>query len=95
MQVLHLFLQWLVDVDVENGMTENIFICSSFWSKKSLYSDTRHKKANIMPTIFMSVFSCLQQHTNLAILMDVKQEALILFLFMLSGPCVFDNRCPT
>ena len=40
-------------------------------------------------TVFPSVYFHPQEHTNLAILMDVRQWALILLLLLLSGPCVF------
>ena len=46
---------------------------------------------HITSTIFLSRFSRLQKHTNLTSVMDAKQYALTLPLFVLSGPCVFDN----
>ena len=49
----------------------------------------------ITATIFLSVFSCLQEHTNPTILMDAKQYASTLFLFLLCELCVFDNHCYT
>ena len=39
-----------------------------------------------IPTIFLFLFSCLQGHTNPTILMDAKQWALTLFLFVLMSP---------
>ena len=62
-----------------SGITEDIFTCSSFWYKK----------------ISLSLFSRLYQGTNSTILMDAKQFALTLLLFLLFGLCVFDNLCAT
>ena len=42
-------------------------------------------------TIFLSMFLRHQEHTNPTTLMDAKQYALILLLFFLSVPFVFDN----
>ena len=44
-----------------------------------------------MPTIFLSFLSRVQEHTNPTTLMDAKQEALTIFLFVLSVSFVFGN----
>ena len=49
------------------------------------------KQLPVTSTTFLSVFSRPWGHTNPAILMDAKQWALILLLFLLSGPYVFDG----
>ena len=47
--------------------------------KTFLYLVTKYKKSMFMPTIFLSLFSCPQEHTNPITLMDAKQCALTLF----------------
>ena len=49
------------------------------------------KSPIFMPTTFMPLFSHLQEHTSPTILMDARQWALALLLFLLSGPYVLDS----
>ena len=49
----------------------------------------------LIPTIFLSLFSRLQEYKNPTILMDAKQCVGALFLLRLFGLCVFDNHCTT
>ena len=72
-----------------NGMKEDIFVCNSFWLKKVFVPG--QKKSMFTSTIFLTLFSCHQEHTNPTTLMDAKQYALVLLLFLLSMPFVFDN----
>ena len=60
-----------------------------FWSKNFCIRSTDTKKPISIPTIFLSLFSHPQKHTIPTILMDAKQYALTLFLFLLFGPYVF------
>ena len=45
-----------------------------------------------MSTIFLSLFSRPQENTNPIILVDARQWALTLLLFLLFETCVFDDH---
>ena len=53
------------------------------------------KRPMSTPTIFLSLFFRLQEHTNSTILMDARQGVGVLPLFLLFVPCVFDNHNTT
>ena len=49
----------------ENGMTEEIFICCSFWVKNFLYLDTRYKKAYVYThNAYVPLFSTSDIHQS-------------------------------
>ena len=90
----------------KNGMTEDIFICSSFWSKNFLSSVIRYKKVHVYAhncSVFVSSSSDMHQShqrdgcqakgtcTNPTKVMDAKQKALTLLLIFPSGPSVLDD----
>ena len=61
-------------------------------SKKTFVSSHKTQQTFMfMPTIFLFLFSHPQKHTDTTSVMDAKQWALTLLLFLLFEPFVFDS----
>ena len=77
------------------GITEDIFICSSFWSKFFCIWSPDTKKSMLISTIFLSPFSRLQGHSNPNTLIDAKQWVRALISLRLSGSSAFYSHHTT
>ena len=70
---------------------KHLILLIHFWAQHTRWS----KKKTTTSTIFLSLFSRLQKHTNPTSAIDAKQYALILSLFVFSEPSIFDNLLTT